>query len=392
MWKQRRASKGLPTIAAAVAAAALSAGAAYLFDPKSGGRRRAKALDQVQRGQNQAREFIGKAGRDARERARGWFESSRARFRRMPADDRIVEERARAQLGRLTSHPGAIEISCNDGYLRLSGDVLESDVDSIMVGLSAVRGVRWVLNEMRTHRNPGNIPLLQGGGRHRTPRSEYLQENWSPAPRLLAGLAGAALTVGGATRRSIPGAAIALAGAALLTRSVSNRSIAKVVGLRGAAEDGILVQKSMRVYAEPEQVYDAWRDLERFPTFMSHVRDVRRIGSNRYRWVVDGPAGVPIEWDSEITHDVPGELIAWRTVEGSPVQNAGVVQFEPSRYGGTRLNVRLAYRPPGNVVGHGVARVFGADPKRQLDDDLVRFKSMIEVGTVRARQGEDLRH
>jgi len=245
MWKQRRASKGLPTIAAAVAAAALSAAAAYLFHPQSGARRRAKTLDKVQRGQNQAREFIGKAGRDARERARGWFESSRSRFRRMPADDRIVEERARAQLGRLTSHPGAIEISCNDGHLRLSGDVLESDVDSVVAGLSAVRGVRWVLSEMRTHENPGNIPLLQGGGRHRIPRSD-LRGNWAPAPRLFAGLAGAAMTVGGATRRSIPGAAIALAGAALLTRSVSNRSISKTVGLSAAAEDGILVQKSMR--------------------------------------------------------------------------------------------------------------------------------------------------
>jgi uncharacterized membrane protein len=392
MWNERRRSNRLTTIATAVAAAALTAGAAYLFDPQSGGRRRARAVEKVQRGTHQARGFIGKAGRDARERARGIFESSRSRFRRPPADDRIVEERARAQLGRLTAHPGAIEISCADGYLRVAGDILASEIDAVVRGLARVRGVRRVVNEVRTHDRPGDIPSLQGGANRPRPRAEYLQDNWSPAPRLFAGLTGAAMTVGGGTRGSLPGAALALAGAALVVRSISNRPLAKTFGMRAQPEDGILVQKTIHVYAEPEELYDTWRDLERFPRFMSHVREVRKLGGNRYRWVVDGPAGVPVEWDSEITQDVPARMIAWRTVEGSPVQSSGAVRFEPSAYGGTRVNVRLSYRPPGNVIGHGVAKAFGADPKRQLDDDLMRFKSMLEVGTVRGREGAELRH
>jgi len=100
---------------------------------------------------------------------------------------------------------------------------------------------------------------------------------------------------------------------------------------------------------------------------------------------VDGPAGVPVEWDAVITADVPGELIAWRTMEDSAVQSVGVVQFEPSnrggqRYGSARVHVRLSYRPPVNRVGHTVAKVFGKDPQRQIDSDLSRFKTFIETG------------
>jgi uncharacterized membrane protein len=33
-------------------------------------------------------------------------------------------------------------------------------------------------------------------------------------------------------------------------------------------------------------------------------------------------------------------------------------------------------------LGHIVASLFGADPKSQMDDDLVRMKSFIETGKV----------
>jgi len=118
---------------------------------------------------------------------------------------------------------------------------------------------------------------------------------------------------------------------------------------------------------------------------MSHVREVTKIDDTHYHWKVDGPAGVPVEWDAVITADVPGELIAWRTMEDSAVQSVGVVQFEPSnrggqRYGSARVHVRLSYRPPVNRVGHTVAKVFGKDPQRQIDSDLSRFKTFIETG------------
>jgi len=158
------------------------------------------------------------------------------------------------------------------------------------------------------------------------------------------------------------------------------RSRSRLVGSGTAVSDGVLVQKTIRVYADRTEAYECWRKLEDFPRFMSHVREVTKLDDTHYHWKVDGPAGVPVEWDAVITADVPGELIAWRTVENSAVQSAGVVQFELSDFGSTRVHVRLSYRPPANRVGHTVAKIFGKDPQRQIDGDLARFKTFVETG------------
>ncbi len=119
---------------------------------------------------------------------------------------------------------------------------------------------------------------------------------------------------------------------------------------------------------------------------MSHVREVRKVDDRRYHWVVDGPAGAHVGWDAEVTAEVPDELIAWRTVEGAPVRSAGVVQFEPTGYGGARIHIRMIYRPPANALGHTVAKLFGRDPKHQIDEDLLRFKRYMETGSWRTPQ------
>jgi len=40
----------------------------------------------------------------------------------------------------------------------------------------------------------------------------------------------------------------------------------------------------------------------------------------------------------------------------------------------------MSYAPPAGVLGHGIARMLGADPQRQMDDDLARMKAFIERG------------
>ena len=120
--------------------------------------------------------------------------------------------------------------------------------------------------------------------------------------------------------------------------------------------------------------------LEYFPYFLSHVREVRDLGGGRSHWVVDGPAGARIEWDAVLTQFIPNEVIAWRSETGAVVQHAGIVRFEPDAEGNTRVHVRLSYTPPAGALGHSVAWLVGADPKRQMDDDLMRMKTFIETG------------
>jgi uncharacterized membrane protein len=384
----------ISAVPAAIAALA-SAGLMFLLDPRSGRRRRALLRDQLHRTLHESQEFARKAGVDARNRMHGLLHRSRSLLHREAVSDDVIVERVRAALGRLSSHPGAIEVFCTDGVVHLRGDILASEVPHVVKGVRHVRGVKDVVDELRAHESPRFIPALQGGRYPvATTHFEYLQENWSPAPRALAGVVGLGLLASslGRSRMGIGPATLGVMGAAILTRAITNRPLSRLLSLEADAEEGFLIQKSLEVNTEVNEVYAAWRALENFPTFMSHIREVTRLDERRYKWRVDGPGGVPVTWEAEITADVPNELIAWRTVPGSAVQSSGIVQFEPTSTGGTRINIRMRYQPPADAVGHAAARLFGRDPRHQIDEDLLRFKSMMEAGKTGRGEGPVVRH
>ena len=145
----------------------------------------------------------------------------------------------------------------------------------------------------------------------------------------------------------------------------------------------IRVKRSNIVNRPPEEVYTFWRDIENLPRFMYHLQSVRRIGERTSHWVSKAPGGGNVEWDSEITEDRPNELIAWRSLEGSDVYNAGSVRFEPRPGGrGTVVRVEMEYYPPGGVAGTAVAMLFNESPEQQIYDDLKRLKQVLETGEV----------
>jgi uncharacterized membrane protein len=227
------------------------------------------------------------------------------------------------------------------------------------------------------YKEPGNVSSLQGGEPRTGERFELLQENWSPAARVLAGGAGASLLIAAAKARGGLCALLGVSGTALLARAATNRDLKSLVGL---GPKGITVQKTIHVAAPVEQVFAFWTDYQNFPRFMHNVREVYPLAENRSRWVVAGPAGVPVEWTAEVSHVVADERIEWRSVGGGHLRHAGIVRFEANGNGGTRVSVELTYIPPAGAFGHAVASMFGADPKSEMDADLLRMKTMIETG------------
>lgn len=132
-----------------------------------------------------------------------------------------------------------------------------------------------------------------------------------------------------------------------------------------------------------EEVYNFWRNFQNFPRFMRHLESVEDLGNDRSRWVAKGPAGIKAEWEAKIVADVPGEVITWRSLENSTVDNAGAVRFEQAPGGrGTIVKVNFEYNPVGGGIGAAVAKLFGEEPSQQLDDDLRRFKQVLEIGEV----------
>jgi uncharacterized membrane protein len=202
------------------------------------------------------------------------------------------------------------------------------------------------------------------------------RDNWSPSQRAVGAALGTGVFAAGYFRGGLRGFVMCALGGMLFARATANENITSLVKGRG-----ILVEKTIQVDAPLDQVFAYWRNLENLPQWMSHVREVRYLGGDRFHWVVDGPAGVPVEWDSELLNVLENREMTWRSVEGSTVEHTGRVRFE--EYGeGTRIHVQMRYHPPGGVIGHVVAKAFGVDPKSEMDDDLVRMKAAIETGSA----------
>jgi uncharacterized membrane protein len=363
-----------------VGAAGLGAGLMYFLDPVLGRRRRGLVRDRVITAMARADGLISKTGRDLAHRAAGFAAEASAVVRgRERVSDEVLAQRVRAKIGRYCSHASSLGVSVRRGQVILDGPILAAEVEDVLRAAAAVPGVGNVENRLTVHQRAGNVSGLQGQGRRPMERFDLMQAHWAPATRLLAGTVGCGLMANCLARRTLPAALLGTGGFGLFLRGLTNLPMAQLLGLSGGG-GGIPFLKTINIAAPVERVFALWSDFQNFPHCMRHVRAVRDLGGGRSRWTVEGPAGTQVSWDAVVKRRIPNRELAWESVPGSRVCHTGVVQFQPNGDGGTRVQVRLSYIPPAGVFGHAVAALFGADPKRDMDDDLMRMKTFIETG------------
>ncbi len=146
-------------------------------------------------------------------------------------------------------------------------------------------------------------------------------------------------------------------------------------------QDGVRAAHSVTVMKSPEELYGDWRRLENLPQIMSHLETVEETDATHSHWVAKAPLGTKVEWDAEITEDIPNQKIAWRSLPDSQVPNEGYVEFISAGEGrGTVVHVSLTYHPPGGALGAGVAKLFGKEPNQEIAKDLRKFQQRMEVG------------
>jgi hypothetical protein len=216
----------------------LGTGLMYLLDPDRGRRRRALLRDKGVWAARKTGECLEVTARDLRNRSQGIISELQSRFSSEPVDDSVLVDRVRAKLGRIVSHPSAIEVTAQNGNVTLSGPILAAEVPELLACANCISGVNEVTNNLEVHEEAGNHPALQGGRARPGNRSEFFQENWSPTARLIAGAAGASLAAYGGVRRDALGAGLGAAGLLLLTRGITNADFMHLAGLGSGQGDG----------------------------------------------------------------------------------------------------------------------------------------------------------
>lgn len=364
--------------------AGIGAGLMYFFDPERGRRRRAQLRDQAQRASRNTQTALD-AAQDVGGRARGVGASIRSRFRPDALSDDALKQRVRDIVQRAASEPESIDVAVRGGCVTLSGSALADEIPLLVDRVYDIRGVHDVENQLlpQAEVQAGSGYVAAAAGAAEPERRESRSSEWSSKKRLAAGVGGAAVALYGLARGGFIPRALAWSGIALAARAATNLDVKRLTGI-GARRRAVDVQKSVRINAPIERVFETWATCESYPHFMTHVRKVRRLedgpANKRWRWTVCGPAGSEFDFDSTITLYEPNRVIAWRTEPGALLQHAGTVRFTEEPNGATRADVRMTYNPVAGAVGHVIAKLFGADAKSRINDDLDRMKSYIETG------------
>ena len=261
------------------------------------------------------------------------------------------------------------------------------------------------------------VLATMGPARVKGGRTNPADQNVGAAERALSVVGGGALAAYGLRRRGLPGMTLALIGLELLRRGTTGHChLYSALGLTSANADGsstlphrardvtgraatvnarkaVKIERSVSVQGNPAELFSIWRDFSNLPRFMTHIESVERVDEMHSHWVARGPGGRTIEWDAEIVNEIPGELVAWKTVGDPDVAHAGSVHFRrvPAKRD-TEVRLVLDYEPPAFATIGAIAKLFGHVPDTLIRDDLRRFKQLVESGelaTAEARRPLD---
>ena len=155
--------------------------------------------------------------------------------------------------------------------------------------------------------------------------------------------------------------------------------------------EGIRVERAVTVNRPKAELYQMWRDFENLPRFMEHLESVQVDVSDgdRSHWVAKGPLNRRVEWDAEIIEERENEVLVWKSLPGSTVESMGRVEFLDAPGGrGTIVHVAMEYNPPAGSLGAAFAKLFGKEPGHQVNEDLRRFKQIMEAGEVATVEGQ----
>jgi uncharacterized membrane protein len=178
----------------------------------------------------------------------------------------------------------------------------------------------------------------------------------------------------------------------IFTYTVFPRSGEQYVSAAEKTSDGQIVGHAVQTIAGSSQaLYEFWHDLSSIPLWQENVVSISPISERVSHWIMgnpEDPDGKRIEFDSEIIEDVPGQLIAWRSITDG-VDLSGSVTFQEAPSGrGTRVTLIQNIKIPGGSLGNAVAGLAKRSPRQIVIEDLRHFKQLAETGEIPSVQGQ----
>jgi len=160
---------------------------------------------------------------------------------------------------------------------------------------------------------------------------------------------------------------------------------------QGVLQEDIMamIERGIEIGAPASRAYNAWTRFELFPRFMEGVEEVRQKDERHLHWRAR-VLGKEVEWEAEITEQIPDKRVAWRSEDRAP--NAGVVTFHRLSDDTARVMLQMGYDPEswtekvGDALGIFTSRI---------EKDLQAFKQFVEKhgdevagwrGTVSAKE------
>jgi uncharacterized membrane protein len=208
----------------------------------------------------------------------------------------------------------------------------------------------------------------------------------SAALQRLASVTGGALLIGSAFKSNRPLLRAVVGGFLLYRGLAGKRSISEVYHSIEKVANGrsLNIRASMVINKPREEVYSLWRNLSNLPLFMKHLRSVQEQDETYSHWTMEIPGGVgTLQWEAEIVKERHGEMIAWQSLPGASIKNAGKVGFRDSLGGeGTTVEVVLTYHAPLGRTGEQVARLFTPIFRNVIEQDIRGFKEFVEANNV----------
>jgi uncharacterized membrane protein len=229
-----------------------------------------------------------------------------------------------------------------------------------------------------------------------TPNTGSSRINLGKTERIISAAGGAFLLTSGAQdikKHPVTALVKALAGGYLLYRGVSGHCpLRELIGKNQVQKQPkpLLIREALTVNRPRNEVYNYWRQLSNFPLFMKHIVEVNVENELQSQWKMRLPGGAgTVEWKAVVVEDKPGELLAWRSVEGADVDTTGEIIFKDAPGDrGTEVHATIFYRAPAGALGKMAGKLFRKGFEIQVRQDLRRFKQMLETGETSTIEGQ----